>query len=104
MRLPSPESRHPQNLRRVWSFCNSGTRKHKSAVPLRESFLLSAVTVKTRATIGPVPGELVLLAGFVFHATWVTVAFMTYRSRRGAGRVRPPRAVTDAVLELARGG
>jgi uncharacterized membrane protein len=57
-----------------------------------------------RATIGPVPGELVLLAGFVFHATWVTVAFMTYRSRRGAGRVRPPRAAKDAVLELARGG
>ncbi len=57
-----------------------------------------------RATIGPVPGDLVLLAGFVFHATWVTVAFMTYRSRRGAGRVRPPRAASDAVLELARGG
>lgn len=57
-----------------------------------------------RATIGPVPGQLVLLAGLFFHATWVTVAVMTYRSRRGADRARAPRPAKDAVLELARGG
>ena len=57
-----------------------------------------------RATIGPVPGQFVLLAGVVFHATWVAAAVMTYRSRRGSGRARPPRPVNDAVLELARGG
>jgi uncharacterized membrane protein len=57
-----------------------------------------------RATIGPVPGQLVLLAGLLFHSTWITVALMTYRSRRGAGRARPPRPVQDAVLKLARGG
>ena len=57
-----------------------------------------------RATIGPVPGQLVLLAGLIFHATWVTVAVMTYRSRRGADRARAPRSAKDAVLELARGG
>jgi hypothetical protein len=56
-----------------------------------------------RAAIGPVPGELVLLAGLVFHATWVTVAFLTYRSRRGADRERPPRPARDPLLELARG-
>jgi uncharacterized membrane protein len=57
-----------------------------------------------RATIGPVPGQLVLLAGLLFHGTWITVALMTYRSRRGADRARPPRPVQDAVLKLARGG
>jgi len=46
----------------------------------------------------------VLLAGFVFHAIWVVVAVMTYRSRRGEGRARPSRPVKDAILELARGG
>ena len=56
-----------------------------------------------RAAIGPVPGQLVLLAGLVFHATWVTVAFLTYRSRRGADRERPPRPARDSLLELARG-
>jgi uncharacterized membrane protein len=56
-----------------------------------------------RAAIGPVPGQLVLLAGVVFHATWVTVAFLTYRSRRGADRERPPRPARDSLLELARG-
>jgi uncharacterized membrane protein len=56
-----------------------------------------------RATIGPVPGQLVLLAGLVFHSTWLAVALATYRSRRGADRTRPPRPATDRVLELARG-
>src|SRR6266852_3907770 len=56
-----------------------------------------------RAAIGPVPGQLVLLAGLVFHATWVTVAFLTYRSRRGADRERPARPARDSLLELARG-
>ena len=56
-----------------------------------------------RATIGPVPGQLVLLAGLVFHATWLTIAVMTYRSRRGADRARPSRQARDSVLDLARG-
>jgi hypothetical protein len=51
--------------------------------------------------VGPVPGQLVLVAGLLFHATWMTIAVMTYRSRRSADRVRPAK---DAVLELARGG
>ena len=56
-----------------------------------------------RAAIGFVPGQLVLLAGLVFHATWLTVAIVTLRSRRGAGRTRPPRAPTDRTFELAIG-
>ena len=56
-----------------------------------------------RAAIGPFPGQLVLLAGLVFHGTWLTIAVSTYRSRRGADRVRPPRSRTDRILELARG-
>jgi uncharacterized membrane protein len=56
-----------------------------------------------RAMIGPVPGQIVILAGVVFHATWIAVAITTYRSRRGADRVRPPRPTRDRALELARG-
>ena len=56
-----------------------------------------------RATIGPVPGQIVLLAGFMFHATWMGIAFHTSRSRRGADRVRPPRPPLDRILQLARG-
>jgi uncharacterized membrane protein len=56
----------------------------------------------TRASIGPLPGPLVLLAGLGFHATWLSIAVMTYRSRRGAQRTRPPRPRSDRVLELAR--
>ena len=57
-----------------------------------------------RAAIGPIPGQFVLLAGLVFHATWITVAFVTYKSRRGAGRAHAKSPTTDRLLELARGG
>ncbi len=56
-----------------------------------------------RATIGPVPGQVILLCGLIFHGTWMTIAFRTYKSRRGADRERPPLPETDSVLELARG-
>jgi uncharacterized membrane protein len=56
----------------------------------------------TRASIGPLPGPLVLLAGLGFHATWLSLAVVTYRSRRGAEWARPPRPRSDRVLELAR--
>jgi uncharacterized membrane protein len=57
----------------------------------------------SRAAIGPVPGQIVLLCGLIFHSTWMMIAFMTYRSRRGADRARPARPIRDQLLELARG-
>ena len=58
----------------------------------------------TRAAIGPIPGQLVIAGGLVFHATWITIAVVTYRSRRGAGRGHPQSPKIDRLLELARGG
>ena len=58
----------------------------------------------TRAAIGPIPGQFVILAGLAFHATWITVAVVTYKSRRGAGRAHAQSPKTDRLLELARGG
>ena len=54
-----------------------------------------------RATIGPMPGAFVLLAGLMFHSGWIVLAVMTQRSGRGRGMVRA-RPTTDHVLELAR--
>ena len=65
--------------------------------------IVSLENLWERAAIGPVAGQLVLLAGLVFHATWLIVAFTTLKSRRGAERVRAPRPTKDRVLELARG-
>jgi uncharacterized membrane protein len=56
-----------------------------------------------RAAVGPFPGQLVLLAGLAFHATWITIAIRTLRSKRGSGRKRPPRPEVDRMLELAAG-
>ena len=56
-----------------------------------------------RAAIGPIPGQIILLAGLAFHSAWVAVAILTLTKRRGAGRTRPPRPERVALLELARG-
>jgi len=54
-----------------------------------------------RATIGPIPGQLVLAAGLVFHLSWLTLAFVTLRGGRGRGQSRQL-PTKDRVLELAR--
>lgn len=54
-----------------------------------------------RATIGPVPGQLVLLAGLLFHGGWMALAFLTLRGGRGRGQPRE-QPTKDRVLELAR--
>jgi uncharacterized membrane protein len=54
-----------------------------------------------RAAIGPVPGQVVLLAGLAFHGGWVAIAFLTLRGGRGRGLARR-RPTQDRVLELAR--
>ena len=55
----------------------------------------------TRATIGPIPGQVVLLAGVCFHAGWAMIALVTLRGGRGKGKYRRL-PVRDRVLELAR--
>lgn len=63
----------------------------------------SLAEVWDRAMIGPVPGQLVILAGLVFHGTWIAIALSTTKSRRGADRAHPTSRVTDQMLHLARG-
>ena len=54
-----------------------------------------------RAAICPIPGQVVLVAGLVFHSGWMAIAGMTRKSGRGRGQSRtlPEK---DRVLELAR--
>ena len=66
--------------------------------------ILSLDQLWMRAAIGPIPGQFVLLAGLLFHSTWLTIAIVTMRSRRGRPRKRPPRPTLDRVLELAASG
>ena len=54
-----------------------------------------------RAAIGPLPGVYVLLAGLVFHSSWVILALLTRQARRGRGLARL-RLTEDQVLDLAR--
>ena len=39
------------------------------------------------AAIGPLPGQIVLIIGFIFHASLVLLAVLTLRGQQAAGRV-----------------
>jgi uncharacterized membrane protein len=58
-----------------------------------------------RAAVGPIPGQLVLLAGLAFHGTWITVAVLTARGRRGGRKARHDNAPRrDPTYEFLAGG
>ena len=54
---------------------------------IHPSPLTTLAEVWQRAAIGPIPGELVVAAGVLFHSSWVVFALVTYQieaaSRRG---------------------
>ena len=41
-----------------------------------------------RASIGPIPGEVVLIIGFLFHAGLIVLALLTLKGQLAAGRVK----------------
>ncbi len=55
----------------------------------------------TRAAVGPISGQAVMLAGLAFHGGWAILAIVTRKSSRGHGQWRT-RPTEDKVLELAR--
>jgi len=65
--------------------------------------VLSLEEVWLRAAIGPIPGQLVLVCGLLFHGAWIAIAVLTMGRRMGASRRRPSRPHIDSVLDLARG-
>ena len=42
-----------------------------------------------RAAVGPVPGEVVLIIGFLFHAGLIMVALLSLKGQLATGRVKP---------------
>ncbi len=65
--------------------------------------IASLAEVWARASVGPIPGQAVLLVGLLFHGTWLAVAVATLWGRRGRGRVRPRHHSADRLLDLAAG-
>ncbi|WP_461320090.1 hypothetical protein [Bradyrhizobium elkanii] len=41
-----------------------------------------------RASIGPIPGTIVILAGVAFHSSWALFAFVTHRIEVADRRTR----------------
>ena len=50
--------------------------------------LTTLAEVWQRAAIGPIPGELVVAAGLLFHSGWVVVALVTYQIEAASRRER----------------
>jgi uncharacterized membrane protein len=56
-----------------------------------------------RAAIGPIPGQLVVLAGILFHGSWVVIALWTLRLQQVRRRRRQVAAGDDPLRVLVRG-
>lgn len=52
-----------------------------------------------RAAIGPVPGQLAITMGLVFHCTWLLIALVTLRGQKAIGRAHRPKY--DPLPKLA---
>lgn len=55
-----------------------------------------------RATIGPIPGQLALLLGLIFHGSWIAVAIITMRRQKAVG-LPHMRKGPDSLLTVAGG-
>ncbi|HLG86486.1 MAG TPA: DUF2270 domain-containing protein [Alphaproteobacteria bacterium] len=56
-----------------------------------------------RAMIGPIPGGYVLIAGLLFHGTWIVIALAAFFLGRRGRRPQRISGHRDALLDLARG-
>jgi uncharacterized membrane protein len=54
-----------------------------------------------RAALGPIPGEVALLSGFVFYLALFTIALVTRRHQKAVGRGHRPRG-EDRVVRFAK--
>jgi uncharacterized membrane protein len=54
----------------------------------------------TRAAIGPLPGQVVVLMGLLFHGGWLALAVLTLRNQRAIGRMHRPPAGPDRIRAL----
>jgi uncharacterized membrane protein len=62
----------------------------------------SVAMVWSRAAIGPVPGELVLAVGALFHGAWLLIAVTTLAGQRAVGLPRH-RGGADPLIRVASG-
>lgn len=58
--------------------------------------------VWAHAAIGPIPGQVALGIGLLFHAAWITVALLTLRSQKAVG-LPHKRRDPDLLLDVAGG-
>ena len=56
-----------------------------------------------RAAIGPIPGEVALGVGLLFHGTWIAVALLTLGSQKAVGVPHRRRTGPDLLLEVTGG-
>jgi uncharacterized membrane protein len=83
-----------------WIFVIQATA-YLGKIMIHPTAIASLDELWSRAAVGPVPGQIILLAGAAFHGGWVALAVATRQSSRGRGQWRT-RPTEDKILELAR--
>ena len=78
-----------RRLRRTYGFiCAIQAIAYYGKLAIHPSPLTTLAEVWQRAAIGPIPGELVVAAGVLFHSSWVVFALVTYQIEAVSRRER----------------
>jgi uncharacterized membrane protein len=78
-----------RRLRRNYSFMfGVQAVSYVAKICIHPAPVTSLVDLWQHAAIGPIPGQVVLVCGFLFHAGLVSLALLTLKGQRAAGRVQ----------------
>lgn len=90
-----------RRLRRnyVWIFGIQGI-SYLAKILIHPTPVQSVEDLWARAAIGPLSGQIVILAGVVFQASLIVLALVTLRQHRAAGRVESSEEQEDPMLKF----
>src|SRR5215510_333260 len=89
-----------RRLRRnyAWIFAIQGI-SYLAKIIIHPTPLRTLDELWSRAAIGPLPGQVTMLVGALWHASWILLAYATSRQRQAIGGVGGPDNYEDTILK-----
>ena len=89
-----------RRLRRnyAWIFAVQGI-SYMAKISIHPTPLRTLDELWSRAAIGPLPGQVTMLVGALWHASWILLAYATSRQRQAIGGVGGPDNYEDTILK-----
>jgi uncharacterized membrane protein len=83
----------------AWIFAIQGI-SYLAKISIHPTPLRTLDELWARAAIGPLSGQVTLLVGALWHASWILLAYATSRQRQAIGRVGGPDNYEDSILKV----